>query len=328
MFLRNFIKPLFFRGLCRLLSIALVFLSSVCTLSAQSTIPFSGGGTMYYEEVGSGEPVILLHGHTLDRRMWDGQVELLKDSYRVIVPDMRGYGLSSDPEEGYQFTHMDDVLTLMDSLHIEKAHVVGLSMGAYVVGDMVALCPERLLSAVMVSGETCHFTGPSHPRSEKEKAEKRRNAAKVRADLNGYKRRRVTGLLGACYVGNRDKIRPELEKEIMDWGAWQTLHVTGRVYYGQDAWVQLVKRKPTVPAFIIYGANENTSKGYSLPYLPNGEMRSISYCGHMVNLEKPDEFNDALMYWLTKHRSTTDQPSAVEQPTEENSESETESLTY
>ena len=60
---------------------------------------------MYYEEHGSGEPVLLLHGHTLDRRMWDGQVAVLQDRWRVIVPDLRGYGKTSDPAEGYQFTH-------------------------------------------------------------------------------------------------------------------------------------------------------------------------------------------------------------------------------
>ena len=290
--------------LLRLLGLAAFFMFSICPSHAQSTIPISNGGTMYYEETGTGEPVLLLHGHTLDRRMWDGQVELLKGAFRVIVPDMRGYGKSSDPEEGCQFTHMDDILTLMDSLHIEKAHVVGLSMGAYVAGDMVALCPDRLLSCVMVSGETCRFTSPRYPRTAKEIAERRKNIAAVKKDVEGYKRRRVNGLLGACYVGNRDKIRPELEKEIMDWGAWQALHVTGRVYYGQDAWSALVKTKPKVPSFIIYGENEKTSKGYSLAYLPNGKMVNVKQCGHMVNLEKPEEFNEMLLRWLMDHRTT------------------------
>lgn len=274
-----------------------------CASSAQSFIPLSGGGSMYYEETGVGETVIFLHGHKLDRRMWAGQVELLKDSFRVVVPDMRGYGKSSDPDEGYQFTHMDDIITLMDSLHIEKAHVVGLSMGAYVVGDMVALCPERLLSCVMVSGETVTWLGPSHPRTESEKASKRKDIASVKSDVEGYKRRCVDRLLNFCYVGNREKIRPALQEEIMDWGAWQALHVTGRIYYGQDAWVKLVKRKPDVPSLIIYGANEKTSKGYSLRYLPNGKIISVKQCGHMVNLEQPEIFNETLLQWLVEHRS-------------------------
>ena len=80
------------QDLLRLPSVAAFFLFFICSSFAQSTIPIADGGVMYYEETGSGEPVLLLHGHTLDRRMWDGQVEYLKESFRLIVPDMRGYG--------------------------------------------------------------------------------------------------------------------------------------------------------------------------------------------------------------------------------------------
>ena len=87
-------------------------------------------GTLYYEECGEGQPVILVHGHSLDHRMWDGQFADLARDYRVIRYDLRGYGLSSPQTEDFQFTHVEDLVALMDSLHIEKAHVVGLSLGA------------------------------------------------------------------------------------------------------------------------------------------------------------------------------------------------------
>lgn len=272
------------------------------TVQAQSTVTFKGGGQMYYEDTGGdGEVVLFLHGHTLDHRMWDGQVELLKDRYRVVVPDLRGYGKSANPEEGYQFTHADDAIALMDSLGIEKAHVVGLSMGAYVAGDMVALFPERLITCVMVSGETAAFTPPGTPRSAKEIANRKSSIAKVKADVEGFKRRRVEGLLGACHPSNRAKLRAELTREIMDWGAWQNLHVTGRVYYGAQAWNRLKKNKSTVPSLIIYGESERVSKGYSLPYLPNGKLNVFKQCGHMVNLEQPEKFNATLLKWLEDH---------------------------
>ena len=111
------------------------------------------GARIYYEDEGEGEVVLLLHGHTLDRRMWAGQVKVLKDSFRVIVPDFRGYGLSSDPIEGVQFTYADDLIEMLDFLNISKVHVVGLSMGGYVAGDLLAMYPKRLLSCMMVAGE-------------------------------------------------------------------------------------------------------------------------------------------------------------------------------
>ena len=278
----------------------------MCTLTfndmqAQSTISLKGGGQMYYEDTGQGEVVLFLHGHTLDRRMWNEQVKLLKDNYRVVVPDLRGYGKTSDPPEGYQFTHADDVIALMDSLGIDKAHVVGLSMGAYVAGDMVALFPERLLSCVMVSGETCTFTGPGKPRTAKEIKSRKRDIAVVKRDVEAYKRRRVVSLLGFCHPSNREKIRPELSREIMDWGAWQALHVTGRVYYGEQAWAHLRRNKSNVPSLIIYGESEKCNKGYSLPYLTDGKMVNVKECGHMVNLEQPEQFNEMLLEWITSH---------------------------
>ena len=78
-------------------------------------------GTLYYEECGEGQPVILVHGHSLDHRMWDGQFADLARDYRVIRYDLRGYGLSSPQTEDFQFTHVEDLVALMDSLHIENA---------------------------------------------------------------------------------------------------------------------------------------------------------------------------------------------------------------
>lgn len=81
---------------------------------------------MYYEECGEGQPVILVHGHSLDHRMWDGQFADLARDYRVIRYDLRGYGLSSPQTEDFQFTHVEDLVALMDSLHIEKGARRGL----------------------------------------------------------------------------------------------------------------------------------------------------------------------------------------------------------
>ena len=83
-----------------------------------------GNGSLYYEEAGTGAPVIFVHGHSLDHRMWDEQFSVLAKKYRVIRYDLRGYGISSSQTEDYQFTHAGDLVTLMDSLHIKKAHIV------------------------------------------------------------------------------------------------------------------------------------------------------------------------------------------------------------
>ena len=85
-----------------------------------------------------GEPIIFVHGHSLDHRMWDEQFSVFAKKYHVIRYDLRGYGISSAQTEDYQFMHVEDLVTLMDSLHLQKAHIVGLSLGGFITADMLA----------------------------------------------------------------------------------------------------------------------------------------------------------------------------------------------
>lgn len=68
-------------------------------------IPVSGDGHIYYEEKGKGEPLILLHGHSLNTRMWNLQFNEFAEHYRTIRMDFRGYGRSSKQTETFLFTH-------------------------------------------------------------------------------------------------------------------------------------------------------------------------------------------------------------------------------
>ena len=114
------------------------------------------GGSLYYEAMGVGDPVILLHGGNLDRRMWDEQFELLRRTHHVVRYDARGYGRSSPAE--LPFRAHEDLLALLDGLHIERANLVGLSMGGRIALDFALTHPERVermvLAAPGISGGT------------------------------------------------------------------------------------------------------------------------------------------------------------------------------
>ncbi|MBX7258309.1 MAG: alpha/beta hydrolase [Candidatus Hydrogenedentes bacterium] len=117
----------------------------------------SNGVRIYYIEEGKGEPVILVHGFAanadLNWRMPKIIEDLSKD-YRVIALDNRGHGLSDKPHEAgkYGLEMVEDVVRLMDHLKIEKAHVVGYSMGAFITLKLITMHPERLLSAAPCGG--------------------------------------------------------------------------------------------------------------------------------------------------------------------------------
>ena len=109
-----------------------------------------GQSKLYYEVAGAGEPtVILLHGGMLDNTMWDEQFELLATSHRVIRYDASAHGQSALPPEAY-WDHVD-LRELMDHLQIDRAVLVGLSMGGRVAIDMALEEPSRVQAVVAVS---------------------------------------------------------------------------------------------------------------------------------------------------------------------------------
>src|SRR5256886_15627680 len=91
----------------------------------------SGSIELYYEDHGSGQPVVLIHGYPLSGRAWDKQVPvLLEHGHRVITYDRRGFGKSSQPTTGYDYdTFANDLHTLLQTLDLREVTLVGHSMG-------------------------------------------------------------------------------------------------------------------------------------------------------------------------------------------------------
>jgi len=259
------------------------------------------GGRLYYEEMGAGTPVVLVHGHSLDRRMWDGQWPAFARRHRVIRYDVRGYGRSSQQSETLQFTHVGDLLTLMDSLHLERAHIVGLSMGGFITADMLGVSPQRMLSAVMANGNIRMSPGPSEPVVPQEEAVRDSTVAAVRAEgIEVYKKRWFEGLLRSA--GTRaETIREPLWQMIADWDGWQALHKEVRVFVGRDAWRALETNRPEVPVLLLTG-QEDGAKAVKAPRimkcLPNARWEVVKETGHMMNMERPETFNAIVLQFL------------------------------
>jgi len=107
------------------------------------------GTRLRYALSGSGEPLVFIHGFTLDLRMWDAQMEAFTRNYQVLRYDVRGFGESAPPtEEGH--SHTDDLKALLDLLGIESAHIVGLSMGGQIAVDFVLDYPDAVRSLTLV----------------------------------------------------------------------------------------------------------------------------------------------------------------------------------
>jgi pimeloyl-ACP methyl ester carboxylesterase len=109
----------------------------------------AGGVQLAYDVAGSGAPLVLVHAGVADRRMWDGHVERFGGHYRVVRFDVRGFG-QSIPAKGAYALH-EDLRTLLDRLGIERAALVGVSMGGGLVLDFALEYPERVSALVLVN---------------------------------------------------------------------------------------------------------------------------------------------------------------------------------
>ena len=286
------------------ITIFIIFLYfSIPVFAEGNYITVTGGGKIYYEERGKGEPLIFLHGHSLDCTMWDKQFKYFSNHYHAIRLDFRGYGQSSKQIEGFQFCHADDVITLMDSLGIHRAHIVGLSMGGFVAGDLLAMYPSRLLSCTHASGSIRSTPGPSTPIDEKEYSKRLQDITALKTSgIEEMKSKWINTL-----VSNHPHTRKPLTRMVNKWDAWQSLHCEQRLYYATDAWEMLKIRKPTIPVLILRGEEENKgTKIKESQWLSDVTLITLPSCGHMMNLQNPKLFNKTLNEWLLRVKDILD----------------------
>jgi pimeloyl-ACP methyl ester carboxylesterase len=136
---------------------------------------------LYYEETGSGTPIIFVHEFAADHRSWEPQMRHFGRRYRAITYGARGYPPSDVPEDPARYSQnraTDDIAAVLDHLKIGKAHVVGLSMGGFATLHFGFRHPQRALS-LTVAG--CGY-GAEKSEQEKFRKEVETVVATLRAD--------------------------------------------------------------------------------------------------------------------------------------------------
>jgi pimeloyl-ACP methyl ester carboxylesterase len=261
-----------------------------------------GDAQLYYEEAGHGAPLVLLHGHSFDCRMWNPQLAELAQHYRVIRYDMRGYGRSSLPVEGQEFLHANDLYRLLQALHIARAHLVGLSLGGFVAVDFMALHPEATRSVVSCSGSIYPRPGPDQPITEAEIARRRTEIAQLQATgLESYKEKWLASLLQASGP-QQANAAALLRRMVRDWSMWQPLHVEPRVLLGTSLVPRLRAHPVRVPLLLLAGERESAARRRDNDTLqalvPGAQTAVLPHAGHVANLDNPAAFTRAVLQFL------------------------------
>jgi pimeloyl-ACP methyl ester carboxylesterase len=160
--------------------VLLVGLAIPTLLGAQGQFFDAHGVKLHYIERGTGEPLVLLHGRSNNVDLWTstGILDQLSARYRVVAFDARGHGKSEKPHDAKQYGRelALDVVRLMDHLRIDRAHVVGYSMGGQTVAQALTLHPDRFLTATQIAGSGIFEWTPQDGRdAEQEAVEIERN---------------------------------------------------------------------------------------------------------------------------------------------------------
>jgi pimeloyl-ACP methyl ester carboxylesterase len=253
-------------------------------------------GRLHYELAGSGDPVVLVHGNSGDRRHWDLQFDEFARRFLAVRYDARGFGHSSVPVEGQPYSHYEDLATLLDYLAIDRAHLVGWSMGSGIVFDCAVAHPDRVRSIVSVGSWVSGYSSPA----AKSMLDDLRH---VRAAMKtGGHQAAVDAWMDSPFFrdGIAERAAGERFRTIAkDYTFWHFAHrdpqqpVPGAVTRLAEVRVPvlLLAGEHDVPLFLEIADMLAST-------LPRARKLTIAGGGHLVHMERPNEFNQAVVAFL------------------------------
>lgn len=249
------------------------------------------GTKLFYELAGKGPAVVLIHGGLVDRRLWDDQMKEFSKRREVLRYDLRGFGKSASPTE--PFSHIEDLRALLDFFQIEKASLVGLSLGGIIAADFALEYPNRVERLVLVGAGLRGDKQPP-PRDAREAYEAAQRGAEpfaevaMRSDLYSavkpgsevYRRLRV------MVVENHKALatfRPDLWK------------------YPQPPAIDRLDNIST-PTLVVIGSkdaqNLKNIANRLATKIPSARLVTIEGSSHHPPVEKPKLFNKAVLNFI------------------------------
>lgn len=261
---------------------------------------------IHYHEAGSGSPLVLLHGSGPGVSGWSnfrGNFPVLSETFRTVIMDMPGFGLSERPtfDKAYPKIAADATLRLLDALGIEKASLLGNSMGGYVALEFALAHPDRVDRLVLMGpgGLAASSFGPDPSEGARRLFEFM--SAPSKAGMEAWV---------DTMVANKAVIDDQLIDERMANaqrpGAMESaMAIFGTLSQFPDEVPMFAKvHKITAPTLVTWGRDDRM-----LPYeqsvfgyrrMPNAELHVFSGCGHWAQVERKADFERVVTEFLTR----------------------------
>jgi len=284
--------------------LALCFFCSLTLLEVAAQTRASGfaevnGTRLFYESAGKGPAVVLIHGGLVDSRQWDDQMREFSKRYRVVRYDLRGFGRSASPPAGQQFSHLEDLRALLDFLKVERATLVGLSLGGIVAADFALEHPQRVERLVLVGAG---LRGAPIPPDEK-LIEIYRTSQQDGPER--YADRQLLTPFFAAATPSKAKARARLREMLVHNHKALTTLAPGVVQYpARTTFERLGEIK--VPTLVVVGSIDHPNLIAIADILhakiPGAQKAVMPGASHHPPVEQPKEFNRILSDFLRKGR--------------------------
>lgn len=256
-----------------------------------------GSPRLAVDHAGEGELLIFMHGIGGNRTNWHDQLPAFSRHFHAVAWDARGYGDSDDYEGALDFTdYADDVVRVIDHFGVERAHLVGLSMGGRIAMDFAVRYPERLLTLTLCD---THLGFANMPQPKKEEFIRLRKepltSGKEPKDIAEPVARTLIGPNASEAVFQRlVESMSRLHKESYIKSIEASVNMDTRSDIGSIR----------VPTHVVVGGADRLTPPETARAIADeikgAELTVIGDAGHLANIEKPQEFNEAVLGFLQR----------------------------
>lgn len=251
---------------------------------------------IYYEEAGQGDPILLITGLGADLQSWALTAPELAKHFRVVTFDNRGAGRSSAPDRPYSLEGMaDDAAGLLDALEIEKAHILGLSMGGYIAQEFALRHPNRVNQLVLLS------TAPDIDGYGRSIVRALTTVRKSNVSREGFLRVTAPLVYSPALLDDNDRLERALQNSLANAYPQQD-----HAYLRQANAILRFNATPRLgelkaDTLVVHGADDKLvppSNGQRLAEaLPSATYKELPG-GHLGFLEHPADYNAAFLEFL------------------------------
>jgi pimeloyl-ACP methyl ester carboxylesterase len=256
------------------------------------------GTRLYYEILGFGQVLVLIHGFSLDCRQWNDQIEFFSKYFKVIAYDLRGFGRSATPTDA-KYSHAEDLKALLDHLGIGKAHILGHSYGGRVSIAFAILYPDRTLS--MIGAD------PALEGFDSDDPDTQELFTLIGEVWNTGPKSGVEAAKKLWYnfkpmelALNNPTVSGPLRKIIDDYSGWHWINEDMYQPLNPPAIEQLPRIKS--PVLLLIGELNQSIyhlvSDFMMENIANSKREFIIDTAHMSNMEDPDQFNSKLLKFL------------------------------